>query len=103
MNKENYKTKLCGVRDKINGTIQVIGHAETLGGFTRAVIPSMNKGGIPLNDLEIVELGEINVFTGKIEPIEEVKAYEWNELYNFHVTGKAVKDESETVEESEER
>lgn len=99
MDKTNYTTKLCAVRDKVNGTIQLIGHSESLGGFTRAVIPSMSKGAIPLNDLEIMELGEINPFNGIIFQIKEPKKYDWKELYNFNVTNKAVKNESETSEE----
>lgn len=103
MNKSNYYTKLCAVRDKVNGSIQVIGHAESLGGFTRNVIPAMTKGSIPLNDLEILELGEINPFTGKIKtlPKGEIKNYDWNELYNFNVTNEAVKDESETAQKTD--
>lgn len=102
MNKMNYFTKLCGVRDKINGTIQIIGHAESLGGFTRAVIPTFSKSGIPLNDLEILELGEINPFSGEIiQSTDKVKAYDWKELYNFNVTNKATKDESETAKETD--
>lgn len=103
MDKSNYFTKLCAVRDKINGSIQVIGHAESLGGFTRNVIPAMAKGSIPLNDLEILELGEINPFTGEIKsfPKEAVKTHDWKELYNFNVTNEAVKDESETSKKTD--
>lgn len=100
MNKEEYFTKLCAVRDKVNGSIQLIGHSESLGGFTRNVIPAMAKGGIPLNDLEIVELGEINPFTGIINQ-DIINTYDWKELYNFNVTNKAVKDESETAKETD--
>lgn len=101
MNKNDYYTKLCAVKDKINGSIQVIGHAESLGGFTRNVIPAMSKGSIPLNDLEILELGEINPFTGEIKQKEEIKNYDWKELYNFNVTNEAVKNESETAEKTD--
>ena len=103
MNKAEYFTKLCAVRDKVNGSIQVIGHAESLGGFTRNVIPAMAKGNIPLNDLEILELGEINPFTGNITGnlTKNIKAYDWKELYNFNVTNEAVKDESETAEKTD--
>ena len=103
MNKAEYFTKLCAVRDKVNGSIQVIGHAESLGGFTRNVIPAMAKGNIPLNDLEILELGEINPFTGNItgNSTDNIKAYAWEELYNFNVTNEAVKDESETAKKTD--
>ena len=103
MDKSIYFTKLCAVRDKINGSIQVIGHAESLGGFTRNVIPAMAKGNIPLNDLEILELGEINPFTGVTYsfPKEKIKVYDWKELYNFNVTNEAVKDESETAKKTD--
>lgn len=103
MNKSNYFTKLCAVRDKINGSIQVIGHAESLGGFTRNVIPAMAKGNIPLNDLEILELGEINPFTGEIKslPKETVEKHDWKDLYNFNITNEAVKDESETAKKTD--
>lgn len=101
MNKNDYYTKLCAVKDKINGSIQIIGHAESLGGFTRNVIPAMSKGNIPLNDLEILELGEINPFTGEIKQKEEIKNYDWKELYNFNVTNEAVKNESETAKKTE--
>ena len=103
MDKSNYFTKLCAVRDKINGSIQVIGHAESLGGFTRNVIPAMAKGNIPLNDLEILELGEINPFTGEINsfPKGNVEVYDWKELYNFNVTNEAVKNESETAKKTD--
>lgn len=107
MDKSNYFTKLCAVRDKVNGSIQVIGHAESLGGFTRNVIPAMAKGNIPLNDLEILELGEINPFTGEIKQtakgleFEDTKVYDWKDLYNFNVTNEAVKNESETAEKTD--
>lgn len=103
MNKAEYFTKLCAVRDKVNGSIQVIGHAESLGGFTRNVIPAMAKGNIPLNDLEIIELGEINPFTGVInqETVDKIKTYDWKDLYNFNVTNEAVKDESKTAEKTD--
>lgn len=101
MDKSNYTTKLCAVRDKVNGSIQVIGHAESLGGFTRNVIPAMSKGSIPLKDYEILELGEINPFTGIIFQNEQPKVYDWEKLYNFNVTNKAVKDESETAKETD--
>ena len=103
MDKSNYFTKLCAVRDKVNGSIQVIGHAESLGGFTRNVIPAMAKGNIPLNDLEILELGEINPFTGEISGRlpGKIEAYDWKELYNFNVTNEAVKDESETAKKTD--
>ena len=103
MNKAEYFTKLCAVRDKVNGSIQIIGHAESLGGFTRNVIPAMAKGNIPLNDLEILELGEINPFTGNITGnfTDNIKAHDWKELYNFNVTNEAVKDESETAEKTD--
>lgn len=103
MNKAEYFTKLCAVRDKVNGSIQIIGHAESLGGFTRNVIPAMAKGNIPLNDLEILELGEINPFTGNItgNSTDNIKAYDWKELYNFNVTNEAVKDESETAKKTD--
>lgn len=103
MNKGNYFTKLCAVRDKVNGSIQLIGHSESLGGFTRNVIPAMAKGGIPLNDLEIIELGEICPFTGVIiqETDYKAKTYDWKELYNFNVTNEAVKDESETAKKTD--
>ena len=103
MNKENYFTKLCAVRDKVNGSIQVIGHSESLGGFARNVIPAMAKGNIPLNDLEILDLGDINPFTGEISGKipSKIKAYDWKELYNFNVTNEAVKDESETAKKTD--
>ena len=103
MKKAEYFTKLCAVRDKVNGSIQIIGHAESLGGFTRNVIPAMAKGNIPLNDLEILELGEINPFTGNIQGncTNNIKAYDWKELYNFNVTNEAVKNESETAEKTD--
>lgn len=104
MDKSNYFTKLCAVRDKVNGSIQVIGHSESLGGFTRNVIPAMAKGNIPLNDLEILELGEINPFTGEIIqeiPYKNEKTHDWKELYNFNVTNEAVKDESETAKKTD--
>lgn len=103
MNKAEYFTKLCAVRDKVNGSIQIIGHAESLGGFTRNVIPAMAKGNIPLNDLEILELGEINPFTGMInqETFDKIKKYDWKDLYNFNVTNEAVKDESETAKKTD--
>ena len=103
MNKAEYYTKLCAVRDKVNGSIQLIGHSESLGGFTRNVIPAMANGNIPLNDLEIIELGEINPFTGNIKgnSKENIKAHDWKELYKFNVTNEAVKDESETAKKTD--
>lgn len=102
MDKTNYFTKLCAVRDKINGSIQVIGHAESLGGFTRNVIPAMAKGNIPLNDLEIIDLGEINPFTGEIKkPVGGTETHDWKDLYNFNVTNEAVEDESKTAKKTD--
>lgn len=100
MDKKIYFTKLAGVRDKISETIMHIGHCTTLGEFARDTIPNFSKMK-PLNDLEIVELGEINPFTGVIIPTEKVKNYDWNELYNFQVSGKAVENEEKTVEETD--
>lgn len=100
MDKSNYYCILAGVRDKVSGTIMHIGHCTTLGEFTRDTLPNFAKIK-PLNDLEIVELGEINAFTGTIKPIEKVKNYDWNTLYNFQVSGKAVEDVKETVKETD--
>lgn len=100
MNKKIYFTILAGVRDKVSETIMHIGHCTTLGEFARDTIPNFAKMK-PLNDLEIVELGEINPFTGEIKPIEKVKTYEWKDLYNFQVSGKAVENEEKTVEKTD--
>lgn len=107
MDKTNYYQKLCAVRDKVAGTIQLIGNSESLGVFTRNSIPVFAKNGTPLKDLEILELGEINLFTGEIKQYEDskngeaVKAYEWEDLYKFNVTNKAVENESQTATETE--
>lgn len=99
MDKGKYFTKLVAIRDKISGTIQLIGHSESLGAFTRNSIPVFN-GKTPLNDLEIVDLGEINPFTGEIRQ-EAIVNHDWKALYNFNVTNEAVKDESETAKNSD--
>lgn len=95
MEKEKYYSKLAGLRDKIDGSIKVMGICESLGAFTRNTIPQF-KQIIPLDDIEIVELGEINQFTGEIKPINQIKHYTWQELYNFHITEKAVENEEQT-------
>lgn len=100
MNKTNYYCILAGVRDKVSGTIMHIGHCTTLGEFARDTIPNFAKMK-PLNDLEIVELGEINPFTGEIKTKEKTKTYDWNELYNFQVSGKAVENEEKTIEKTD--
>lgn len=100
MNKKNYNCILAGVRDKVSETILHIGHCTTLGEFTRDTIPNFAKMK-PLNDLEIVELGEINPFTGEINTAEKIKSYNWNELYNFQVSGKAVENEEKTIEKTD--
>lgn len=107
MDKTNYYQKLCAIRDKVAGTIQLIGSSESMGAFTRNTIPVFAKNGTPLKDLEILELGEINLFTGEIKQYEDsengklVKAYEWENLYKFNVTNKAVEDESQTAKETD--
>lgn len=100
MDKTNYYCILAGVRDKVSETILHIQHCTTLGEFTRDTIPNFTKMK-PLNDLEIVELGEINPFTGEIKTKEKIKTYDWNELYNFQVSGKAVENEEKTIEKTD--
>lgn len=97
---KNYYSKLCGVYDTISETIEFTGIEESLGAFTRKTIPIFQNQ-IPLNDLKIVELGEINKFTGEIKPIDKIKFYEWQELYKFNITAKAVENETETTKTEE--
>ena len=99
MDKKNYYTKLMGVYDTINEKMVLTGFGESLGGYTRQTIPVLQKE-FPLKDLKIAELGEINIFTGEIKP-EKMKLYEWQDLYKFNITNKAVENESETATESD--
>ena len=99
MNKENYKMHLLGVIDKVRGKIIHIGADDSRGGYARSVIPQY-KEMYPLNDLEIIDMGIINPFSGKIEQ-EEVTHHDWKKLYKFEITNKAVHGENEVTNESD--
>lgn len=89
----NYTEKLCAIYDTTLGRIISVGIAPTLAGFTRDTIPVFNNK-IPLNDLKVGELAEIETGTGKV--IEKFKGWEdWKEVYKFTV-GEAVENERET-------
>lgn len=90
---------LLGVVDKIRGKIIHMGADDSRGGYARSVIPQF-KDMYPLNDLEIIDMGIINPFTGKIEQ-KEVTHHDWKELYKFEITNKAVKNESEVTTEAD--
>ena len=98
MVKKNYYCKLCGLYDTVRGKLVNIAVDETLGSYARAVIPQY-KEIYPLNDLMIAELGEINPYTGEIHNNKMI-LNDWKECYNFEISGKAVKDESETIKET---
>lgn len=89
MDKANYKIGLYGLYDKVKQEVKFIGMNNNIACYTRDIIPIIN-GEIPLNDVDIMVLGEINPFTGEIAKNEESGMhYNWEELYKFKFTNKA--------------
>ena len=100
MDTKKYWTNLYAIYDTTSEEIVTTGRANNAGQYARDMIPNM-KGLRPLNDLLILQLGEICIGTGEIKPNQIIKKIDWKEAYNFEVTNKAVKDQSETTSDKE--
>ena len=99
MDTKNYKTNLYGIYDKIKNKVIAIGYAENSGSYAREMIPQFNNV-LPLNDIAIAEMGEINPYTGEIFN-GKLTLKDWKECYYFEITNKAVKDETEAPKETD--
>lgn len=83
--KERRFELLVGLKDKQRDKIINIAIEEDIGAYARNIIP-MFRETYPLNDLIIIELGEINSYTGEIkQKKEEIKLTEWQKAYNFKI------------------
>lgn len=94
MDKTNYKIGLYAMRDKVKGEILLIDKGNNVATFVRETIRAVN-GNVPLNDLEVLTLGEINPFSGKIEPANDIVGEDWKKAYKFKYETKSEQEEKE--------
>ena len=88
MNKTEYKIGLYAIKDKVKGEILLIDKGNNIATFVRETIRALN-GNVPLNDLEVLTLGEINPFSGKIEPAKDIVGEDWKKAYKFKYENKS--------------
>lgn len=89
MKKEEYTLGMYAMYDTIKGEVILIGHANNVSNYVRDTIPALN-GKVPLNDLKVIHIGEINPFTGKILNSEENPVMnDWKDCYKFNYENKA--------------
>lgn len=101
MDKANYMIKLYGFRDETKGEYVVLKMSTNIATAVRDVIPALN-GTIPLNDIKVYDLGEINPFNGLIEPMKgTIVGYDWKECYEFKYESKATTGEAEAPKTEE--